>query len=104
VCDDFSVIGTGYQDFWIPGVAGLLAIIGAASAWIWSRWRRSSSDPRLVVVLSAWVVFLPIVVRAGFMPAVAWCLYFLVPSLIGVLIAMGRPVAPAVPSAHSSPQ
>jgi hypothetical protein len=90
VCDDFSVIGTFYQDFWVPGVAVLMALLGALSAALWSRWRRSSNDPRLVVVLSAWVVFIPIMFRAGFMPAMAWCLYFLVPCLIGVLISIRR--------------
>lgn len=103
VCDDFSVIGSGYQDFWIPGVVGLLAAIGAGSAGLWSRWRRSSTDPRLVVVLSGWVVFLPILFRAGFMPAAAWCLYFLVPSLIGVLISFRRPNRSAVPFNQWSP-
>jgi hypothetical protein len=90
VCDDFSVVGTGYQDFWIVGVGGLLAAIGAGSAALWSRWRRSRTNPRLIVVLSPLIVFLPIVFRAGFMPAAAWCLYFLVPCLIGVLISIRR--------------
>jgi hypothetical protein len=90
VCDDFSIIGTAYQDFWVPGVAALMAAFGAASAAIWSRWRRVGNDPRTVVVLVAWVVFIPIIFRAGFMPAAAWCLYFLAPCLIGVLISMRR--------------
>jgi hypothetical protein len=90
VCDDFSIIGTFYQDFWVPGVAGLMALIGAGSAALWFRWRRFPRDPRLIVVLSAWVVFIPIMFRAGFMPAMAWCMYFLVPCLIGVLISIRR--------------
>jgi hypothetical protein len=90
VCDDFSIIGTFYQDFWVPGVAGLMALIGAGSAALWFRWRRLPRDPRLIVVLSAWVVFMPIMFRAGFMPAMAWCMYFLVPCLIGVLISIRR--------------
>jgi hypothetical protein len=90
VCDDFSVIGTFYQDFWIPGVVVLMAAVGAASAALWFGWRRSSGDPRLIVALSAWIVFIPIMFRAGFMPAMAWCLYFVAPSLIGVLISLRR--------------
>jgi hypothetical protein len=91
VCDDFSIIGTSYQDFWVPGVAIVMAVIGAATAALWSRWRRSSGNPWLTVVLSPLVVFIPIIFRAGFMPAAAWCLYFLVPCLIGVLISVRRP-------------
>ena len=90
VCDDFSVIGTFYQDFWIPGVIVLMAALGAASAALWVGWRRSRSDPRLIVALAAWTVFIPIMFRAGFMPALAWCLYFLAPCLIGVLISIRR--------------
>jgi hypothetical protein len=91
ICDDFSIIGTSYQDFWVPGVAGVLAAIGAASAATWSRWRRTRTDPRLIVVLSPWIVFVPIIFRAGLMPATAWCLYFVVPCLFGIVISMRRP-------------
>jgi len=87
ICDDFSIIGTFYQDFWIPGVALLMALVGAASAAIWGRWQRSPLDARLVVVTASWVVFVPIVFRAGFMPAFQWCLYFLVPCLLGAVLS-----------------
>jgi hypothetical protein len=103
VCDDFSVVGTAYQDLWVPGVAALMAAVGAVSAGLWYRWRRSSTDPRLVVLLAPWVVFVPIIFRAGFMPAMAWCLYFLAPCLIGVLISMRRPAGSAALVDHRSP-
>jgi hypothetical protein len=103
VCDDFSIIGTSYQDFWVLGVAGELAAIGAVSAALWSRWRRSRTEPWVVVVLSSLVVFLPIIFRAGFMPAAAWCLYLLVPCLFGVLISKRRPRLSTAALDHPSP-
>jgi hypothetical protein len=87
ICDDFSIIGTFYQDFWIPGVALLMAIVGAASAALWGRWRRSPGDARLVVAAACWIVFVPIVFRAGFTPAIQWSLYFLLPCLIGAVLS-----------------
>lgn len=87
ICDDFSIIGTFYQDFWLPGVALLMALVGAASAAIWGAWQQSPLDARRVVVVASWVVFVPIIVRAGFMPAFQWCLYFLVPCLVGAILA-----------------
>ena len=71
----------------MPGVALLMALIGATSAWIWGRWQRSPLDARLVVVAASWVVFVSIMFRAGFMPAFQWCLYFLVPCLAGAFLA-----------------
>jgi hypothetical protein len=103
VCDDFSIVGTTYQDLWVPGVAGLMAAIGALSAALWYRWRRSSTDPRLIVLLAPWIVFVPIIFRAGFMPAMAWCLYFLAPCLIGVLISMRRQGESVALVDHRSP-
>ncbi len=90
ICDDFSIIGTFYQDLWVPGVVLLMAVVGAASAALWSRWKRSPLDARLVVVTAAWIVFVPIIFRAGFMPAFQWCLYFILPCLIGASLATFR--------------
>lgn len=101
VCDDFSIIGTFYQDFWLPGVVFLMGVVGAGSAFLWSRWRRSRDDPRLVLAASTWAVFLPIIVRAGFMPGFQWWLYFLVPCLLGVAISL-RTAAPNEPVQVSS--
>lgn len=90
VCDDFSIIGTFYQDFWVPGVAVLMGVVGAASAWLWFRWRRSPGDQRLIVAAGTWTVFVPIIFRAGFMPGFQWWLYFVVPCLLAV-VAFMRP-------------
>ena len=87
VCDDFSIIGTFYQDFWIPGVAVLMAAVGVASAALWGRLRRSPDDARLILAAACLVVFLPIVFRAGFTPAIQWFLYFLVPCLVGAVLS-----------------
>lgn len=91
VCDDFSIIGTFYQDFWVPGVAILMGGVGAASAWLWSRWHKSPGDQRLIVATGTWVVFVPIIFRAGFMPGFQWWLYFFVPCLLGVMVFMRPP-------------
>jgi len=88
VCDDFSIVGTFYQDFWLPGVAILMGIVGAASASLWSRWHRSRDDQRLLLATATWAVFVPIIFRAGFMPGFQWWLYFLVPCLLGVAVSM----------------
>lgn len=95
VCDDFSIVGTFYQDFWIVGVGVLMGVAGAWSALIWTRWRRWPYRPALIILLAAWVVFVPIMFRAGFMPAMAWLLYFVVPCLVGVFVSsiqLRRPV------------
>lgn len=87
LCANFSVIGTFYQDFWYPGVAVGMALLGAGSAWVWRRYVSARHDPFAVVLAASWAVFLPILIRAGFMPSFAWFLYFLLPSLLGLRLA-----------------
>ena len=87
LCPDFSVIGTFYQDFWYVGVSLGMLIIGSISALMWQKYLLKKASSLSIVVLSCWVVFLPIIIRAGFMPAFAWFLYFLMPSLIGLWIS-----------------
>ena len=87
VCDDFSIIGTFYQDFWLPGVIVLMGVVGAASAALWSRWRNAQEHNGLLIAVATWAVFVPIIFRAGFMPGFQWWLYFLLPCLLGVWLA-----------------
>ena len=87
VCDDFSIIGTFYQDFWLPGVVVLMGIVGAASGALWSRWRNAPDHYGLLVAVASWAVFVPIIFRAGFMPGFQWWLAFLLPCLLGVWLA-----------------
>lgn len=101
VCDDFSIVGTFYQDFWMPGVAVLMAAVGGASAFLWAEWLRGRSDARLVIATATWVVFVPIIFRAGFNPGFQWWLYFFVPCILGV-IAMTGPARRERPSSDAS--
>ena len=94
VCDDFSVIGTFYQDFWYAGVVAGMVLLGAGSAWIWRRYLAAKGDPFTVLLGATWTVFLPIIIRAGFMPSFAWFLYFLLPSLLGLWLAKATNGAP----------
>jgi hypothetical protein len=87
VCDDFSIVGTFYQDFWVPGVAILMGIVGGALGILWAAWRRRPDNPLLLVSTAILTVFIPIIFRAGFMPAFVWSLYFLVPCLLGVAVS-----------------
>ena len=90
-CPDFSVVGTFFQDGWYVGVVLGMVLLGAASAAVWQRYLRARDNPYAVLLASSWAVFLPILVRAGFMPAFAWFLYFLIPSALGLWIA-ARPI------------
>jgi hypothetical protein len=90
-CPDFSAVGTFYQDLWWPGVMVGMTALGAFSGAVW-RWRRAlPNSPYSVVTAATWTVILPILIRAGFMPAFAWWLYFLVPTF--AIIALSRVIA-----------
>jgi hypothetical protein len=86
-CPDFSALGTFYQDFWYPGVVLEMAALGALAALIWFGYQRSPADPRRVVLAATTTVLLPIMIRAGFMPAFAWVLYFLLPTYFAIWLA-----------------
>jgi hypothetical protein len=94
-CPDFSAPGTFYQDLGLFGVLLGMAGLGWLSSTVW---RSHLADPANMYRLSAaacWVVFLPILLRAGFMPGFAWFLYFLVPiwAMIGITGRRPQPVA-----------
>jgi hypothetical protein len=85
-CPDFTAVGTFYQDFWWPGIVlGMLAL-GLASARLWERHLASPQRHTPLLFAATWTVFLPIVLRAGFMPSFTWWLYFLVPCLVGLRV------------------
>jgi hypothetical protein len=87
VCPDFSATGTFYRDFGYLGVALGMFLLGLASG----RLRvRGPADVRTVVLSAAWLVMLPIVIRAGLMPAFSWFLYFVVPSLVTLRLMSRR--------------
>jgi hypothetical protein len=90
ICSDFSAIGSFYFDFWLPGVILGMASLGVGSALVWRRYlvRR---DPLSSFVAGTWAVFLPIVLRAAFMPALSWFLIFLVPGLLILHVAALAP-------------
>jgi hypothetical protein len=90
-CADFSAIGTFYQDFWYLGVIVGMALLGVLSATLWRAYVRAQTAPTIVLA-ATWAVFAPIVLRAGFMPATTWWLYFVLPSLAGVWLAGRRSV------------
>ncbi len=98
-CPDFSVVGTFYQDFWIPGVVIGMILTGVFSSALWCRYREQPYDPLRIVLAASWAVSLPVIVRAGFMPAFQWWLEFLVPTWIGLRFIQSHTV-PA-PSARS---
>jgi hypothetical protein len=89
-CPDFSVVGTFFQDFWYLGVCVGMGLLGVTAARLWSRYEESKSDPYRVLAAATTVVFLPIIIRAGFMPAFAWSLYYYVPALVGLHLASVR--------------
>lgn len=91
VCPDFSVIGTFYQDLWWPGVLLGMAALGAFSRAIWARYLAKPHSPYRIVTAATWVILLPILIRAGFMPSFAWWLYFLVPTV--AVIALSKAIA-----------
>jgi hypothetical protein len=87
LCPDFSAIGTFYQDLWVPGVALGMALLGLSSGVLWRGWIARPLRRNWIITTAAWVLFLPILIRAGFMPAFAWFLYFAVPTLAGTALA-----------------
>jgi len=89
-CPDFSAIGTFYQDFAYPGVILGMFLLGAGAARAWRHFLSAPNDPRAMALAAAVAVFVPIVIRAGFMPGVAWFLYFVVPSAVGLHFAVLR--------------
>lgn len=89
LCPDFSALGTFYQDLWFPGVLIGMAMLGALSAAAWQRLKRPHGR-EWELLTAAWIVFLPILIRAGFMPAMTWFLFFTGPSLAGVVFVSRR--------------
>ena len=85
-CPDFSVVGSFYQDFWYPGVFLEMALLGIAAAAIWRRGGSRGSSPTATAAAAVTTVFLPIIIRAGWMPAFAWSLYFFVPTAVGLAL------------------
>lgn len=81
LCPDFSVIGTFYQDLWWLGALVGMALLGVVTGLVWRRYNQKSGSPYRIILAATWVVALPILIRAGFMPSFAWWLYFLLPTL-----------------------
>ena len=86
ICPDFSAVGTFYQDFGWFGVLTGIAFLGAITAYAWKRYQIIGPEPQIVAFLSSWYIFLPILIRAGFMPAFMWFLFYWVPVSIGIFI------------------
>ena len=89
-CPDFSVVGTFFQDFGYAGALFGMFFLGLGASGIW---HGSAGDPT-TRARSCWprssAIFLPIMIRAGFMPPMAWVLYFVVPTWAGISIASRR--------------
>lgn len=88
-CPDFSVVGTFHQDLPYGGVVVGCLMLGAFSAWVWKKGTQPFASCSSVAVAACWAVMLPVLVRAGFMPAFAWFLYFALP-LLGLLFLLPR--------------
>lgn len=84
LCPDFSIVGTFYQDFWVPGVVFGMMIMGWVSRRIWNSYRSDKHNPYRVATVAVTSVFTFIIIRAGFMPAFQWSLYFWLPLVIGL--------------------
>ena len=102
-CPDFSVVGTFFQDFGYPGALFGMFFLGLGASGIWARFRRRPDDPRAVLLASVSAIFLPIMIRAGFLPPMAWVLYFVVPTWAGITIASRRAAWTAQPASSSLP-
>jgi hypothetical protein len=87
LCPDFSAIGTFYQDLAWPGVLLGMAMLGVLSRALWARHIADPGSATRVIAVATWWVIAPIMIRAGVMPALAWWLYFLLPSLLIVGLA-----------------
>ncbi len=79
LCPDFSAVGTFYQDFWYIGAVVGMAALGIFSSALWERHREQPGDPFRLIAAASWTVSLPILIRAGFMPAFQWWLEFVLP-------------------------
>lgn len=87
LCPDFSIIGTFYQDFWIPGVIVGMFFYGFFSRKIWMSFRAQPDNPFRIAAASVTTVFTLIIIRAGFMPAFQWSLYLLLPIVAGFYLS-----------------
>jgi hypothetical protein len=83
-CPDYSAIGSFYHDFGIPSVLACMTLLGLGSAALWRRGLSPSASRVTVLLAASWVVMLPIILRAGWMPAFAWWLYFVVPTVVAL--------------------
>lgn len=89
-CPDFSTVGTFYQDFWYFGaVVGMLAL-GVFSSTLWLRYREVDDNPTRLVLAASWIVSLPIIIRAGFMPSFQWWLEFAIPTCLALYLITAR--------------
>jgi hypothetical protein len=93
LCPDFSILGTFYQDFWLIGVILGMALLGVFSALIWKRFESSPDSPYLALLAAVTTIYLPIVIRAGLMPATVWSLYFVLPTSLGIRLSRRIPRA-----------
>lgn len=94
LCPDFSVVGTFYQDFWIFGVVLGLLFMGYRSRLVWERFLYNPHNPYATGTAATWYVFILIIIRAGFMPAFQWFLYFWIPLMLGVALTSKRLISP----------
>jgi len=92
LCPDFSVIGTFYQDFWLPGVFFGMLLMGYVGRRVWFVYNRTPGDPYSVFNVAAVSIFTFIIIRAGFMPAFQWFLYFWIPVTLGLRMIVQRRV------------
>ena len=93
MCPDFSVIGTFYQDFWIPGVVMGMMLCGWFSRRLWLGYRVQPDNPYRICTAAVVFVFTFVIIRAGFMPAFQWALYFFIPITLGLYMARRRGTA-----------
>jgi hypothetical protein len=92
LCPDFSIIGTFYQDFWIPGVMLGMMISGIFSRKVWLGYRVQPDNPFRICSATVTTVFTLIIMRAGFMPAFQWSLYFFIPITVGLYLSRKKEV------------
>ncbi len=85
LCPDVSALGTFYEDLWIPGVFIGMVLLGALAAAVYRRyWLRR--DAISMIALASVIIYLPIVLRAGFMPGAEWFLVLFVPAWLAVRV------------------
>ena len=100
-CPDFSVVGTFFQDFGYAGAMFGMFLLGLGSSAVWHAFRRRPGDPRTILLASVTAIFLPIMIRAGFMPPMAWVLYFVIPIWVGISVASRQRARSAVTVARA---